>query len=58
MGMNRHVPKHKLVKDVLVKDFAESKTYRLGALLGRGGNAEVYECSRISDNSHFAVKCL
>jgi hypothetical protein len=55
MGMNKHVPKHKLVKDVLVKDFAESKTYRLGALLGRGGNAEVYECSRISDNSHFAV---
>ena len=40
MRIDRHMPKHKLVKDVLIKDFAESKNCRVGALLGRGGNAD------------------
>jgi len=56
--MNRHFPKHESVKEVLIRDFAVENAYSLGGLLGRGGNAEVYECIRALDNSRLAVKCL
>lgn len=46
------------VKERLHNSLLQKNVYRIGKLLGHGGNAEVYECIRVSDDEKFAIKGL